>query len=590
MRETPAWATLGSVAVREFIGRGAMGLVFAGRDLERDTEVAVKMVALSSETDETLRQRFRHEVEASAALEHPGIVTVHDVGFLQEAMSGPDFETIPAGTPYLVMERIDRGTLREHVGRVSWPELEAILLDLLDALAHAHAAQIVHRDLKPANILLHRCGDGLAPKLADFGLAHALTGHNANRECVGTPRYMAPEQIDGAWRTHGPWSDLYAVGCIAFELACGRPLFEGMGVEVAYKKLNGARLPALDRLVETPPGFKVWLGRMLAPEARARFRHAAQAASALASIEMCGAQGAAHAPRFARVTPVLEPLLDEESDRAPGCAPSSGAHQAGRLPTRWPGLGVPSPGAPAQAIGFGLVGLRHKALTGRRAELARIWRRFRAVIEANRPQLFLVRGSRGCGKSRLLEAFARRIGELDAAHLVQTRHGPEEGFRRELAATLSNHFRLQGADPSEATAIIREAIRKEGGWCDGDAVLLARLARPDLRPSRTSRHYFGTVRRRRRYLVMSRFMRRLTRSKPVLALLDDAHWGADALGFCRYLLSFARERVGPVFVVASLSEEILGDRPVERSLVEQLCEYEAVAQHHLAPVCDSEQR
>lgn len=589
VRETPAWATLGSVSVREFIGRGAMGLVFAGRDLERDIEVAIKLVPLASETDDTLQRRFQREVAASAALEHPGIVTIYDVGLLQEAMTGPDFETLPAGTPYFIMERIERGTLRDHAGRVSWPELEIVILDVLDALAHAHAAQVVHRDIKPANILLHRRGAGLAPKLADFGLAHALTGRNANRECVGTPRYMAPEQIDRAWRTHGSWSDLYSVGCIAFELACGRPLFEGMNVEAAYKKQSGARLPRLDRLVETPPGFQAWLDRMLAAEPRARFRHAAQAARALSSIDMYGAQGTVHAPRFARVTPALAPLLDDQSTRSPGCAPSSGARAARRLPERWPGAGAPSADASAQASGLGLIGLRHPPLIGRDIDLAAIWRQFRAVLQEDRPRLVLVRGSRGCGKTRLIEAFARRIRELDAAHLLRTRHGPEEGFRSELAATLSNHFRLQGTDPSEAAAIIRDAIRKEVGWSDGDAALLAKLARSDRVAPHHSCGLPEPARRRRRYLVVSRFLGRLTRSQPVLALLDDAHWGADALRFCRYLLHRARQRVGPVLIVAAFSEESLCERPVERSLLEQLGDHEAVSRHRLAPLCDSDQ-
>src|SRR5690606_15752040 len=103
-------------------------------------------------------------------------------------------------------------------------DVRGVLLSILDALAHAHARGVVHRDIKPGNILLGG-HDDLRPgvKLADFGLARGSEDFGEERSVAGTPVYMAPEQFRGAWRSFGPWTDLYSLGIVAWELVCGKP-------------------------------------------------------------------------------------------------------------------------------------------------------------------------------------------------------------------------------------------------------------------------------------------------------------------------------------------------------------------------------
>src|SRR5262245_24170105 len=136
-----------------------------------------------------------------------------------------------AGSPFLAMELANVGSLREHATPVDYPSVRHLLLQLLDALAHAHARGVLHRDVKPGNVLIFEDDLGRrAVKLADFGLAHALGRCPVDGELsatAGTPTYMAPEQHQGAWREFGPWTDLYALGCTAFRLVQGRPPFEG---------------------------------------------------------------------------------------------------------------------------------------------------------------------------------------------------------------------------------------------------------------------------------------------------------------------------------------------------------------------------
>src|ERR1044072_8261860 len=190
----------------------------------------------------------------AGSFSHPNIVTVHDY-----------FER--GGSPYIAMEYLARGSLRPYVGPLSLEQVGGVLEDLLAGLAHASERGVVHRDLKPENLMVTDQG---RTKIADFGIAKAtsaatqMTNLTTAGSTLGTPRYMAPERALG--QEIGPWSDLYAVGVIAFELLVGHtPFHENEEpVPVLMRQIN-APIPRVDSLVpDVDPALADWIERLVA--------------------------------------------------------------------------------------------------------------------------------------------------------------------------------------------------------------------------------------------------------------------------------------------------------------------------------------
>jgi len=196
------------------LGHGGMGIVYQARHVRLNRAVAVKMLLGSAHAHPGHLKRFLREAEAVAALRHPNIVQVHDVG---------DHD----GLPYFTMELVEGGSLSQKLERTSLParEAAALVAILAEAMEVAHARGIIHRDLKPANVLL--TPDGV-PKIVDFGLARRLEEDSSLTRTdapVGTPSYMAPEQARGDSRAIGPAVDVYALGAILYAALTGRPPF-----------------------------------------------------------------------------------------------------------------------------------------------------------------------------------------------------------------------------------------------------------------------------------------------------------------------------------------------------------------------------
>src|SRR5262245_11570807 len=202
--------------IESILGRGGMGLVYKARQLKLNRPVALKMLLAGSFAARPEIARFRREAEAVAALRHPHVVQIYDVG---------DFE----GRPYFTMEFMEGGSLAEKLRGTPQPAAAAVAMiaSLAGAVQYAHQAGIVHRDLKPGNILL--AADG-TPKIGDFGLARHFEGEaglTLTGTRVGTPSYMAPEQAQGKPSAVGPAADVYALGAILYEMLTGRPPFRG---------------------------------------------------------------------------------------------------------------------------------------------------------------------------------------------------------------------------------------------------------------------------------------------------------------------------------------------------------------------------
>ncbi|HYN73653.1 MAG TPA: Stk1 family PASTA domain-containing Ser/Thr kinase, partial [Nakamurella sp.] len=223
--------------VGDTLGFGGMSEVHRGRDLRLGRDVAVKVLRADLARDPSFQARFRREAQNAASLNHPAIVAVYDTGDTA-GETGP--------VPYIVMEYVDGDTLRDVLKREGpLPPRRAmeIVADVCAALDFSHRHGIVHRDVKPANIMLNRAG---AVKVMDFGIARAVSDGQATMTAtsavIGTAQYLSPEQARG--ESVDARSDVYATGCVLYELLTGQPPFTGDSpVAIAYQHVREAPRP-----------------------------------------------------------------------------------------------------------------------------------------------------------------------------------------------------------------------------------------------------------------------------------------------------------------------------------------------------------
>jgi hypothetical protein len=253
--------TIGQYRVTGLIGQGGMGAVYAGEHALLGRPAAIKILLPELSQKQDIVMRFFNEARAATAIRHPGIVEIYDFGWT------------PEGAAFIVMEHLQGETLARRAarGRIPWAVALAIARQIAGALGAAHGKGIVHRDLKPDNIFLvldPEVPGGERIKLLDFGIAKlagdtSTTAHVTKTGAVmGTPTYMAPEQCRGVVVDHR--ADLYALGCIVFELCTGQPPFLGEGTG----DIIGAHIhvppPSLGSLgVRVPPAVELLVQRLL---------------------------------------------------------------------------------------------------------------------------------------------------------------------------------------------------------------------------------------------------------------------------------------------------------------------------------------
>ncbi len=282
---------LGPYEIGASLGAGGMGEVYRARDIRLDRTVAVKILPSEFAADPQFRARFAREAKAIAALSHPHICTLHDVGR-------------DADTDYLVMEFLDGETLANRLQRLRGPlPIDQALTfgaQIADALDKAHRAGIVHRDLKPANIMLTRAGT----KLLDFGLAKrrepgapfGMSAIEGTREAnpdtaagtiLGTVHYMSPEQVEG--READKRSDIWALGAVLYEMATGRRPFDGASAaSVIGEILKSDPAPISKSQPLTPPAFDHLVERCLAKVPDERWQDAGDVKRELSWIARMG--------------------------------------------------------------------------------------------------------------------------------------------------------------------------------------------------------------------------------------------------------------------------------------------------------------
>src|SRR5262245_41158554 len=266
-------AKLGRYSIEHEIGRGAMAVVYLGRDPQINRVVAIKALPLAREfSDEELdeaRRRFFREAESAGRLNHPGIVTVYDAGEDQ-------------GLAYIAMEYLTGQPLSEFTDSSTLLPASVVtelIARVADALSHAHRLNVVHRDIKPANIVYDGDTDGL--KITDFGIARLTdSGTTKTGIVLGTPSFMSPEQLEG--RTVQGTSDLFSLGVSLYQLLCGQLPFRADSMTGLMFKIANDQPPPLRSVRPDLPGLlEAIINRAMQKLSADRFQAGTEMATAL---------------------------------------------------------------------------------------------------------------------------------------------------------------------------------------------------------------------------------------------------------------------------------------------------------------------
>ncbi|MEZ4317705.1 MAG: protein kinase [Myxococcota bacterium] len=608
---------LGPFKLLRPIGKGGMGVVWQGLHVDTEIPVAVKVITQRVSRDERTLKAFKNEVRAVAGLDHPGVVWVADYGEVDEAASLESKRQLTQGSPYLVMEMASGGTLAAFREGLPWPQLRGMLMSLLDALAHAHARGVIHRDLKPGNVLVCSSAD-LRPglKLTDFGIAHAreeTVSDSMSNHVIGTLHYMAPEQIRADWRDYGPWTDLYALGTIAYKLATGDLPYKGKrGASLMVAQMNH-RPPPLQPVFAVADGFEDWLLTMMRKEHWRRFQCAADAALALAALpapvvseDVPSGLPITTGPRAHLVledhptTLVLEDPFTKELTEVgsaeetatlptPMMADSTSPEQARRrgeldrlrphIPESWRRPEVDGDRErQLKGAGLGLWGMRALPLVGRQDERDAIWGALLEVHRTRQTRVVICSGTAGTGKTSLVEWIAERAVEIGCAHLLKGRFHPDDEPQEGLRRMLRRFFRVARLDDEQRQQRVLEVCDSFGETDVAQAERVVQLL--DAVDSKTADG--GARHAAARWLFT-----RMASDRPLILWLDDAHYGVDGL---KLVTSILKSQPARILVVLNVTDETLAKRSVESTYIDGLREHEAVSNLAVGPLSEAHMR
>jgi serine/threonine-protein kinase len=288
----------GKYRIDRVVGAGGMGVVVSARHLQLNQSVALKFMRPALARDGQAVARFLREARAAAALRSEHVARILDIA------------TTEGGQPFIVMEYLegeDLAALLKRTGPLPLSEAVGLVLQALETVGEAHALGIIHRDLKPGNLFVTRRVDGTPSiKVLDFGLSKISRGATASsdftattsKSMMGSPLYMAPEQLM-AQPTVGPRSDIYAVGCILFELLSGRTPFRGESLpELIAQVLHGELRSLCSLRPEVPAPLEAVILKCLERDVTRRVASVAELVEALAPFAPAGAGAAATASRI----------------------------------------------------------------------------------------------------------------------------------------------------------------------------------------------------------------------------------------------------------------------------------------------------
>ena len=617
-----------SYRLLERLGSGGMGSVWLARHARYERDVAIKVMSPSMASKQEAREKFRREIRSHAGLNHPNIVRLFDVGTVAGDAEFDSHGELVGGTPFYAMEYAPEGTLWGEPVVGDWATVEAILRQLLRALAYAHARSVVHRDLKPSNILRFS-PDEPAVKIADFGLAFSGGPSVENLvdgggEPVGTADYMAPEQIRGEWRRYGPWTDLYAVGCMAFEFVTGRRPFPGEDEQRIARAHLEEPIPQVDPLFPIPEGFADWLEVMMSKAPTGRYWRAADAAWALekmtrqfepprpepeaetaGSMETPTSSTGAEQVDFTREPTVQAdppdsslPATRWDETRPDGDGLDFSEADREGQPLQTPGERPPLPEtwrnsmaeslvglidrAPAP---LGLFGLREVPFVDRNSERDLLWEMLGSMLDQQHTRVAMVTGEQGAGKSRLVEWVAHRAAEVGACIEVRVGHsrhgGPDDG----IGGMLERLFAARGMTRSEVEQQVHRVLT---AWCgdrldeetiERDARALTTLLRPTEPEQRGSSYRFAQI--SKQFAVVERVLFHLARRRPLFISFDEVGQSATSLAFVQFLLE--SDRRIPMLMALTLPPPAAMSEG-RREQIEELSSFRRVRRLALSPL------
>lgn len=303
---------LGRYLIVEALGEGGMAAVYKGYDRRLNRDVAIKVILKGYQQRDVFTKRFEREAKSVAQLTHPNIVSVIDYGTYE-------------GIPYLVMEYIPGGTLKDQMGEpIPWGLAARMLVPIARALSHAHHEKLIHRDIKPANILVTKSGDMM---LSDFGIAKTLDAEHLTKLTgtglgIGTPAYMAPEQ--GMGKPVDYRVDIYSLGVVFYEMVTGRPPYEADTPMAVMMKHVMDPLPRPRTFVpDLPEEVERLIFRALAKEPDERFQSMEELARAFEEIIHLKETGISRLEKTPSAPPVIEktPLISTPVESHPSQVP-----------------------------------------------------------------------------------------------------------------------------------------------------------------------------------------------------------------------------------------------------------------------------
>lgn len=334
---------LGRYRIDGKLGEGAMGVVYRAFDPLLERIVAIKTIRFDLGDQEDFERRFFREAKSAARLNHPAIVTVFDAGKVDDMA-------------YIAMEFLEGRDLRQLLRsepeggqRLPYDRIAELIAAVADGLDYAHQAGVVHRDVKPANIIvLDGSANAGTVKLADFGIAQLQSSAKTmTGTMLGTPKYMAPEQIMG--QSVDGRADIFSLGVVLYQLLTGTAPFDGETVStIMYRVIHeGARRPSLVQ-GDVPPGFETILAKALAKKPEDRYASAAEMAADLRRYRQLHSAGAVGGLAEKAPAPLLDPEATIVVDRA-AFAAAAPSKQPSTKQASTSSSGPASPTKPAQA-------------------------------------------------------------------------------------------------------------------------------------------------------------------------------------------------------------------------------------------------
>ena len=562
--------------VDEAVGTGPHSAVWrATRDGER---VALKVFEPPSTAPADCHRWFRRDVTSHAALRHPGIVKVFDFGRIEAA--DVDRE-IPANSPFLATEFADLGSVRQLIPAPNWEVFESTILAVLDALAFAHARGIFHRDLKPENILFFTTSDEtVRVKLADFGIrdtAARIDCRERSEAASSDTTYLAAEQMRDDCRLLGPWTDIYALGVVAFEMVCGEPPTWTEDDELAY----------FDPRIPVPKGLRGWIDRATRTRPRNRFSRAADAVWEL--IQLSDDDNETSSPT-SEPTEAGKPAVDK-SMGGPADSIASTVLPVGtdqpvvlndfvefssercgivEMGLEGEGLDAERPGLPGSWRGalaeFDLLRnwFRGPALTrigevpfvGRGAARDRLWEIAKRVERTGEARFVVIEGDSGTGKTRIARWLLRRLHELGIFSVLDTAHAIEDAPGMGLKRLLSSHFRTRGLNRTEIIDHLEAHFSDLTGGLDAPdgrsrsyyRRLAEYLAHSELKDGSSTPVKSGAGSREEEFALSWNVLEGLAEERPLVVLLDDLQWGIETAEFIDFGRRTGRGDVPILFV------------------------------------------